>query len=196
MNFPQFILICTAGVVLSGRGVTAPKEADFYPSVPLPIPAGVALEVSALEMMPDGKLMVGTRRGDIYAVSNPGAEDLTQIEFTKYGSGMHEILGLAYNAKDGFLYVTQRPEVTKTKDTDGDGRCDVYETFFDGWGQSGDYHEYNFGSKFDPEGNLWTVLCLTGSFSSEIDWRGWCLRLWRCTIWLCSCGRFRSWFPP
>lgn len=192
MNFPQFVVFCVAIVVLSGRGAAAPKESDFYPSVPLPIPAGVALEVSALEMMPDGRLMVGTRRGDIYSVTNPGAEDLTQVKFTKYGSGMHEILGLAYNAKDGFLYVTQRPEITKTKDTDGDGRCDIYETFFDGWGQSGDYHEYNFGSKFDPEGNLWTVLCLTGSFSSEIDWRGWCLRISPEGKAIPTCGGVRS----
>ena len=122
MNFPTFLLASAASLLLSVGASGAPKEADFYPSVPLPVPAGVALEVSALEMMPDGQLMVGTRRGDIYAVTNPGAEDLTQMKFTKYGSGMHEILGLAYNAKDGFLYVTQRPEVTKTKDTDGDGR--------------------------------------------------------------------------
>src|SRR5581483_7999601 len=42
---------------------------------------------------------------------------------------------------------------------------------------SGDYHEYAFGSKFDRDGNLWVVLCLTGSFSSDAKYRGWCLRI-------------------
>ena len=183
-------LVLSASLLSSS--LAAPQESDFYPSVPLPVPEGVVMEASALEMMPNGQLMVGTRRGEIYSLTNPGADDLTQIKFTKYAAGMHEILGLSYNAKDGCLYVTQRPEITKTKDTDGDGRCDVFETFYDGWGQSGDYHEYNFGSKFDKEGNLWTVLCLTGSFSSEIDWRGWCLRITPEGKAIPTCGGVRS----
>jgi hypothetical protein len=103
---------------------------------------------------------------------------------------MHEILGLAQ--KDGSLYATQRPEITRVKDSDGDGKADVFETFFDGWGQSGDYHEYNFGSTFDREGNLWTVLCLTGSFSSNIEWRGWCLRIAPDGRMIPTCGGIRS----
>lgn len=191
MNARQFFpLLITALSSLSAAD--APKEADFYPSFELPVPNGVSLEVGALELMPNGQLMVGTRRGEIYSVTNPGAEDPAQIKFTKYAGGMHEILGLSYNKKDGHLYVTQRPEITKTKDTDGDGRCDVFETFFDGWGQSGDYHEYNFGSKFDADGNIWTTLCLTGSFSSSVEWRGWCLRISPEGKIIPTCGGVRS----
>jgi hypothetical protein len=42
---------------------------------------------------------------------------------------------------------------------------------------SGDYHEYAFGSKFDADGNIWIVLCLTGSFDSRVPFRGWALRV-------------------
>ena len=35
----------------------------------------------------------------------------------------------------------------------------------------------NLGSKFDAEGNIWVVLCLTGSFSSEVPFRGWAVRV-------------------
>jgi hypothetical protein len=42
---------------------------------------------------------------------------------------------------------------------------------------SGDYHEYAFGSKFDANGDIWVVLCLTGSFSSEVPFRGWGMRV-------------------
>jgi len=63
------------------------------------------------------------------------------------------------------------------KDTNGDGRADLFETVSDFWGISGDYHEYAFGSKFDKEGNLWVVLCLTGSFTSDSPYRGWCVRV-------------------
>jgi hypothetical protein len=67
--------------------------------------------------------------------------------------------------------------VSRLKDEDGDGRADRFEVVSDAWEISGDYHEYAFGSKFDREGNLWVVLCLTGSFSSEVKFRGWCLRI-------------------
>ena len=66
-----------------------------------------------------------------------------------------------------FSMPCQRPEVTRLKDTDDRGHANVYETFCDDWGISGDYHEYAFMSKFDKEGNLWVTLTLTGSFTSE-----------------------------
>ena len=60
-------------------------------------------------------------------------------------------------------------EVTRLRDTDGDGRADVVENRGGRLGNRGDYHEYAFGSKPDRDGNIWVALCLTGSFSSEIS---------------------------
>ncbi len=153
----------------------APTEADYYPIFALPIPDDVVLEAGALEMMPDGKLAVSTRRGEIWMVENPLSDDPAQIHFKRFAHGLHEVLGLAQHG--GWLYVTQRGELSRLKDTDGDGRADEFETVSDGWGINGDYHEYAFGSKFDREGNLWIVLCLTGSFSSQNKFRGWALRI-------------------
>jgi hypothetical protein len=75
------------------------------------------------------------------------------------------------------LYVTQRSDVSRLRDADGDGLADEFEIVGDGWEISGDYHEYAFGSKFDKQGRIWVVLCLTGSFTSEVPYRGWCLRV-------------------
>jgi len=97
------------------------------------------------------------------------------LKFTRFASGLHEVLGLA--EKDGWLYVTQRCELSRLKDTDGDGQADLFETVSDDWGINGDYHEYAFGSKFDKDGNLWVALCLTGSFTSENKYRGMALRI-------------------
>ena len=63
------------------------------------------------------------------------------------------------------------------RDNNGDGLADELKTVADGWGISGDYHEYAFASNFGRDNNLWVVLCLTGSFSSEVVYRGWCLRV-------------------
>lgn len=166
-----------------------PQESDYYPITTLPIPEGVVLEVGGMTLLPDGKLAVSSRRGDIYLVENPlGAPQ--QMKFSLFASGLHEVLGLAY--RDGWLYATQRCEVSRLKDVNGDGNADLFETFNDGWEISGDYHEYAFGSDFDREGNLWVVLCLTGSFTSDVKYRGWCLRITPDGKTLPTCSGLRS----
>jgi hypothetical protein len=192
----KVITAALAMALMSGSAFAAPKkagepkpqegpiehtdralEAEYYKIVEIPIPQEIVLECGALEMLPDGKLAVGTRRGDIYVVENAFADPPKDVKFTRWATGLHEILGLAYNKKDGYLYACQRPEVTRLKDTDNRGHANVYETFCDEWGVSGDYHEYAFMSKFDKEGYLWVTLTLTGSFTSEAPFRGWCVRI-------------------
>src|SRR5258708_6495079 len=132
-----------------------PAEEDYYKIIQIPIPSDVTLECGGMEFLPDGTLAVSTRRGDIYFVEKPLAPNVRKIRFVKWATGMHEVMGLAYNQKNGYLYAIQRGEITRLKDTDGRGRANVYETFCDDWGTTGDYHEYPWMSKFDKDGNLW-----------------------------------------
>jgi glucose/arabinose dehydrogenase len=178
-NFWPRALLVTITLAFANVAASAadapPKEEDFYRLITFPIPDGISLEAGELEMMPDGKLAVSTRRGDIYMVDKPFADPPEEAKLSKFAGGLHEVLGLAH--RDGWLYATQRGELTRIKDTNNDGRADVLETVSDGWEINGDYHEYAFGSKFDKEGNIWIVLCLTGSFNSNSKYRGWCLRV-------------------
>lgn len=168
----------------------APAEADYYPLTRFPIPAGIVLEVGGIQLMPDGRVAVSTRRGEIWMVENAFGKDAAKVKFRRFARGLHEVLGLA--EKDGWLYATQRCEVTKLKDADGDGRADVFETLCDKWGITGDYHEYAFGSKFDREGNIWVALCLTGSFNSNTKYRGWCVRVTPDGEMIPTCSGLRS----
>ena len=161
---------------LSGLALAeSPKESDYYRITPLPVPDGVVLEVSGIEVLPDQKIAVASRRGDIYTLTGAYDTDPGKVQYQLFAEGIHESLGLSY--KDGWLYATQRPEVSRLRDTDGDGRADVFETLSDGWGICGDYHEYAFGSRHDKDGNIWVVLCLTGSGGTRADYRGWCVRV-------------------
>lgn len=169
------LIIASASPAAEPAKVEAPKEADYYRVVTLPIPPETVMEVGALEFMPNGKLAVATRRGEVWMVDKPLADPPTDAKFTRFASGLHEVLGLA--ERDGWLYVTQRCDVSRIKDTNGDGVADLFEVVNDDWGVTGDYHEYAFGSKFDKDGNIWVVLCLTGSFNSNAEFRGWCLRI-------------------
>jgi hypothetical protein len=169
-------LLTLVTACLCGKHDThAAEQSDYYKTLTLPVPDGVVLEAGALQWLGNDEVAVSTRLGEIYVVDNALADDPSQVKFTRYASGLHEVLGLA--KKDDWLYCMQRCELTRMKDLDNDGRADVFETVNDDWGITGDYHEYAFSSKFDKEGNIWIVLCLTGSFTSEIDYRGWCLRV-------------------
>lgn len=149
-------------------------ESDAYKITSFEVPEGVELEATSFQMMPDGKLAVASRRGEIWTISDPFSKEVSSKQFQRFAHGLHEPLGMAY--RDGWLYVTQRPDVSRLRDTDGDGVADEFEVVADGWEITGDYHEYAFGSKFDKEGNIWVVLCLTGSFGSDALYRGWAVR--------------------
>ena len=166
------------------------SEAEYYRIVTLPIPDGITLEAGAMQWLGKGRLAVSSRQGDIYFVDRTLDDPPANQKFTRFAGGLHEVLGLT--EKDDWIYCTQRGEETRIKDTNSDGRADVFETVGDPWSISGDYHEYAFGSKFDKQGNLWIVLCLTGSFTSEAPYRGWCFRLTPDGKWLPTCSGIRS----
>ncbi len=152
-----------------------PDQSEYYTITPLQAPEGVVLEAGAICQLSDGRLAVGTRRGEIWIIDQPESGAVPSERFHLFAQGLHEPLGLA--ERDGWLYVVQRPDVSRIRDTDGDGLADEFEVVAEPWEISGDYHEYNFGSKFDGAGNLWTTSCLTGSFNSDVLYRGWCLRI-------------------
>jgi len=153
----------------------AHPEDEYYPMHRFTPPAGEVIEAGGLAMMPDGRLAVSTRRGEIWMVEKPFATPASEAKWSRWAHGLHEVLGLA--PRDGWLYLVQRGEVTRAKDTNGDGKADLFETVSDGWEINGDYHEYAFGTPFDKDGNIWVVLCLTGSFTSNVPYRGWCVRV-------------------
>lgn len=162
------------GIAAVATGQT-PQESDYYTIQKFPIPEGIVLEGGGIAELPDGRVAVSTRRGDIYLVDNVFDEDPENVTFKRWAHGLHEVLGISW-VKDG-LVACQRCELTKIRDTDGDDVADSFETLNDGWEITGDYHEYAFGSKPDADGNVWVVLCLTGSFSSKCKYRGWCVRI-------------------
>ena len=83
-------------------------------------------------------------------------------------------MGMSY--RDGAFVITQQTEVTRITDENADGRADHFRTLSDKWGFR-NYHEFAFGSKPDPEGNVWVALCLSKSYHSDVPFRGWCLKV-------------------
>ncbi|RIV19047.1 auracyanin family protein [Fibrisoma montanum] len=155
------------------------KEDDYYTIISLPVPENVILEVGGMATLPDGSLAVCTRRGEVWIVSNPSISGNQRPTYKRFAYGLHEPLGLAY--KDGDIYVTQRSEITRLRDTNGDGRADAYDKVY-AWPLSGNYHEYSYGPTFLPNGNMLVTLNVGWSNSlghgvSLAPWRGWTLEI-------------------
>jgi azurin len=150
------------------------SEKDFYSLKTIAIPEDVKLEVGGLAIMPDGRIAASTRRGEIWIIQN--AYGTGAPHFTKFASGLHEVLGLAY--KDGAFYCTQRGELTKIEDKNGDGKADSYTpiTLFQ---LSGNYHEYAYGPVFDKKGDMYVTLNVAwvGYGDGLGKWHGWLLKI-------------------
>jgi len=153
----------------------AQQQSDFYEHEIIPLPEGQIMEISSIALMPDDKVAVATRRGDLWICSGAYGDDLSKVTWEKFAHGLHEPIGMYY--RDGSFFLTQRPELSRIEDMDGDGVADMFETINSDWGINGDYHEYAFGTDPDKNGDVWVTLCLTGSFNAKSDWRGWALRI-------------------
>jgi len=142
-------------VLLAYSGRLAPGQvpADAYRVETVATPKGIAPEVTALCFGPDGRLYAAFRRGYIYSL------DPKSGRWKKFAEGLHTPLGIIAG-DGGEFYVVQVPELTRVADTDGDGEADLYETISDGWGLSGNYHEFIAGPVRDREGNFFITLGL------------------------------------
>ncbi|SFF47755.1 c-type cytochrome [Thermoflexibacter ruber] len=178
--FLGFFLLSFSALSQSSETPKLPTENDYYKMVTLPIPEGIILEGGGVESLPDGRLAVATRRGEVWLIENPYMKEGKNPYFKLFAQGLHEILGLAY--RDNAFYVAQRSELTKLIDRNGDDIADVYETVCS-WDLSGNYHEYSFGPKFLPNGEM-IVTFNVGFFDpewwigrSKVKWRGWMVKI-------------------
>ena len=112
----------------------------------IPGPEGAVIEAGGLDHWPDGTLLVSTRRGDVWA--------LRDGKWSHFASGLLEPMGLCAG-ETGEVIVTQTPEVTRLRDTDGDLRADRYETLSAAWEMPGATTDFVYGLRRDAKGNLY-----------------------------------------
>ncbi len=158
---------------LGSKWGTESEERKYYRVVSLPIPAELVVEAGAFAQLPDGRVAVGTRHGDIVLVDGVDAAK-PEPSYEVFATGLDEIFGLA--PIDGGFLVTQSCELTRVTDGNGDGRADRFDTVSAGWGYE-HYHEYAFGSAPDEEGNVFVALGLSASYYSRALFRGWMMKV-------------------
>jgi mono/diheme cytochrome c family protein len=128
--------------------ITSLLGANTYEIEEISLPEGMSPELSGVTFTPAGKLVVVNRQGEVWIREGAGAESWRRFAF-----GLHEPLGVLAAAENEIL-VTQRPELTRVLDTDGDGEADRYETVNDDWSVTDNWHEFTFGLHRDRAGDF------------------------------------------
>ena len=132
-------------------GAHDPGYQEAYRIESIRMPEGLSGEVGGLGFFQDGRLAACFHRGEVM-IYTPATK-----QWKLFAEGLHDPLGLLV-VSDSELLVMQEPELTRIKDTNGDGQADVYENVADGFGLSGNYHEFNYGPVKDKDGNLFIAL--------------------------------------
>ena len=132
-------------ILLASLAVGLDQEPDFWVIHDVPEPDGIALEVGGILALGNESVLACTRRGKIWRIENAYSDSPS---FTLYADGLREPLGLSIHTDDlaaweqsiedgiewtGDVWCAQRGELTRMRDTDGDGRGDLFETFCDEW---------------------------------------------------------------
>jgi hypothetical protein len=155
------------------------ETAAVYNLHPIATPEGVHFEASAIEVLPDGRVAVALRKGEVWLVDGLYDNNPATTKFKRIAEALHEPLDLLH--QDDGLYVVQRPELTHLRDTDGDDVVDVYRTVNSAWGITGNYHEYAYGATPSKDGALWITLNIgmgKANYPKQDAWRGWGGKVW------------------
>ncbi|MDO1450900.1 PQQ-dependent sugar dehydrogenase [Rhodocytophaga aerolata] len=186
------LLFITFIALFTGATLPTSDPEPSYRVESIEMPEGLVSETGAIEFLPDGRLVAGFHRGEIL-IYDPKTK-----QWTLFAEGLHDPLGILVVSNTELL-IMQRPELTRVKDTDGDGQADVYEKVTDDFGISGNYHEYNYGPVKDTAGNLFVgfntaspngsvwkqvrgrldtlTIGFKGQMFSPVPYRGWIMKL-------------------
>lgn len=157
--------------------VSAPSEPA---KKPLELPAGYSIlswqppldlygrkqpfEPTGIAVAKDGTIVVATRAAGVWRIRDG--------KWTLFAEGTFECLGVwIEDDKGDRIVVTQKPELTRIIDSDGDGRADIFDTVCDDYGFHGNYHEYTHGPVRDKAGNYYFNLNLAHSSNDRASWR-------------------------
>ena len=170
------VIAITVGTICADSLTVEEREAEYYEVITYEPPDELKLEISGMALLPDGRMALALRKGEIWLMSDPN--DPAKATYKPFATGLHEPLGLAF--RNGLFYTVQRTELTRIRDIDGDNVADEYQTVAKGWGVTGGYHEYAYGPVFDAQGNAWLTLnCSIGKSPNPKDnaWRGWSMKV-------------------
>jgi mono/diheme cytochrome c family protein len=122
-------------------------------------------EPTGIAIAKDGTIVISTRTAGVWRIRDG--------KWSLFAENAYESLGVwIEDDKGDRIVISQKPEITRIIDTDGDGRADVFDTVCDDFGFHGNYHEYTHGPVRDEAGNYYFLLNLSHDHhNKETSWR-------------------------
>src|SRR5690606_22739055 len=119
-------------------GTCFTAASDHFSVERMPNPPGIDPQIGGVDVLEDGRIVAVFHRGEVM-IFDPATQS-----WKRFAEGLHEPLGVIAESPTSML-VMQRAELTRLRDDDGDGTAEIYETVFDDFGMTGNYHEFAFG---------------------------------------------------
>jgi glucose/arabinose dehydrogenase len=149
-------------LLLMATALCAAPFEKYYEIESIPDPPGVATPtVGGVAFTPGGRFVAAFLSGEVCIY------DPSQKSWKLFAEGLQTPLGV-YAESEHQIIVAQGPELTRLVDTDGDGVADDYQTICDGYGVSGNYHEFAFGPAVDVRGDFFLALGCGSSAGSGV----------------------------
>lgn len=138
--------------------VTWAAPLDLFGRTQLFEPTGIAVAK-------DGTIVLSTRTAGVWRIRDG--------KWSLFAENAYDSLGVVIEDDKGDrIVISQKPEITRLIDTDGDGRADVFDTLCDDFGFHANYHEYTHGPVRDEAGNYYFLLNLSHDHhNKETSWR-------------------------
>lgn len=115
------------------------------------------MRFGAMDFFADGRAAaVSTWNGDVWIVSGID-ETLERLEWQRVATGLFQPLGL--KIVDEIIHVLGRDQITRLRDTNGDGETDFYENFNNDGLVSEHFHEFATDLKLGPDGDFYYLKC-------------------------------------
>src|SRR5690606_20257411 len=113
------VLIALFAWACTFPGTTSREARPSYVIETIDMPEGLNAEVGGIGFLSDGRLVACFHRGE-EMIYDPAAKS-----WQLFAEGLHDPLGLLV-VNDHEILVMQQPELTRLRDTDGDGVADHY----------------------------------------------------------------------
>ncbi len=148
VRWPEVVM--TTGE-LAGEESEEPYVLDRI-TLPYENPWGIDIRVGGFDFFSDQTTAaLCTWDGDVWIVKGI-TENLEQLEWKRFASGIHEPLGL--KIVDDIIYTVSDDQITRFHDLNNDGEADYYENFNNDWELTSGFHAFLFDLHTDPEGNF------------------------------------------
>ena len=165
--------LTTESRILGRRG--GPFELEAI-TTPLDNPYRSWMRLGGFDFLDGGRrAVVATWMGDVWIVDGLGGDEIGEITWKRFATGLYEPLGV--NTRGGEIFITSRDQITRLHDLNGDGEADHYEAFNHDAQASAHFHEFAVGLEADAGGNFYYAKGTGHDFDARVPQHGTILKV-------------------